>query len=98
MTGGFTIEFKGTTSTNGWTGMDVPDMSTDSTNLTGALDTASHPGNGKLPNDATFDASITDAPAVVSTITTDGKATVTATTITDGGSGLGVNTTTQGSR
>ena len=38
----------------------MPTQSTDSTNLLGALDTASHPGNGTLPADATFDAEITD--------------------------------------
>ena len=89
--GTFDIQFQG-----GWAGTDVADAATDSTNLVGALDTASHPGNGTLPADATFDAEITDGPAILTKIVTDGTASVTATTTRDGGTGLGINTTTQG--
>ena len=89
--GDYTIEFTG-----GWAGTDVADASTDSTNLTGALDTASHPGNGTLPSDATFDTEITDSPAISTKIVQDGVASVTTTTTHDGGTGLGANTATQG--
>ena len=89
--GAIEIEFTG-----GWAGMDVSDMSTDSTNLTGTLDTASHPGNGTLTGNATFDAEITDGPAVQTQITQNGVAAVTTSTIQDGGIGLAINTTTPG--
>ena len=89
--GAIHIEFK-----DGWAGMDVSDMSTDSTNLVGVLDTASHTGNGTLAQDAHFDASITDGAAILTELLVDGAASVTTTTLFDGGTGLGVNTTTGG--
>ncbi|HET7129920.1 MAG TPA: hypothetical protein VFJ93_12675, partial [Gaiellaceae bacterium] len=85
--GHYTITFGGGSLHNTNTG----DLSPDASLLTGAL------ASGNLAASANFTVSITNGSAVITSIAQDAIATVTQSTIADGGTGLGVTTTTPGS-
>src|SRR5262249_44540462 len=72
---------------------DVATFVADASGLTGALT----PTSGVLVGTANFDASLFNGPGVVVVTTKDGTATVTVSTLYEGGSGIGVTTITQGS-
>ncbi len=83
----YVVTFSGGTLHNTNTG----DITPDASQLTGALT------SGTLATSANFTVSITNGSAVITSIGQDAVATATQATIADGGTGLGVTTTTPGS-